>query len=252
MTGPSDEPRPTPTTSTTSTTSTTPTTSSPLPPPRTPDDRTGGEPAPASTPATTPAARRASHLIGGLLLLVAGVLWLLDVADAVDLRWRAILPAGLIVVGLAVLVLSLWGRAGELIAVGVVLTVLVVASALLPDQLSARVGEQTRRPAAVTELRDHYSHGIGQLTIDLRGLDAADLAAGATIGASVGVGELQVRVPPEVSVVVVASAGVGDVSAFDRSSSGFAVDLEESYRPEAGPELRLELSVGIGRIEVTP
>lgn len=236
MTGPSNDPRHTQTGP------------APLPPPTAPDDRAGG----TSDSAATPPSRRASHLVGGLLLLAAGVLWLLDVADVVDLRWRVILPAGLVVVGLAVLVLSLWGGAGELIGVGVVLTVLVIASALLPDQLSARVGDQNHRPETVVELRDHYSHGIGQLTIDLRGLGADDLPDGATMGASVGVGELQVRVPPELTVVVVASAGVGEVSTFDRSNSGFAVDVEETHGADTGAELRLELSVGIGRIEVTP
>jgi hypothetical protein len=220
----------------------------PLPPPVTPDGRTDGERDTGATPST----RRASHLVGGLLLLVAGVLWLLDVADAVDPPWRVILPAALVVVGLAVLVLSLWGGAGELIGVGVVLTVLVIASALLPDQLSARIGDQDHRPATAEELSDRYSHGIGELTIDLRGLGVDDLPDGATVGASVGVGELEVRVPRELTVVVVATAGVGEVSTFDRSNSGFAVEVEETYRVGTGPELRLELSVGIGRIVVAP
>lgn len=238
----------------------------PLPPPR-PDDTARADttsadatpsgppsadaPAPGAPAPPRPAARRASHLVGGLILLTAGVLWLLDVTDVVDLRWRAILPAGLVVVGLAVLVLSLWDRAGELIAVGVVLTVLVVASALLPDQLSARVGEQSQRPVAAADLRDQYSHGIGQLTIDLRDLAVSDLPADTTVAASIGVGELQVRVPTDnLTVVVVGSVGVGEVSAFGRTSSGFAVDLDESS-PADGPVLRLELSAGIGRIEVT-
>ncbi|MEX2626830.1 MAG: LiaF domain-containing protein [Ilumatobacteraceae bacterium] len=217
----------------------------PLPPPRHPDEPTHGAP-----PRRTGPSRTAPHLVGGLLLLVVGVLWLLDAAGAVDLRWRAILPAGLVVVGLAVLVLSLWGRAGELVGVGLVLTVLVVASALLPEHLSAAVGERTHRPATASELRDHYSHGIGELTIDLR--DVTDIAGDTTVGASLGVGELRVRVPPELTVVVDASAGVGEVTAFDRSSGGVAVDLRESRRVDGGPVLRLELSAGIGQIEVTP
>lgn len=217
----------------------------PLPPPSQPDEPTHGVP-----PHRTGPSRTAPHLVGGLLLLVVGVLWLLDAAGAVDLRWRAILPAGLVVVGLAVLVLSLWGRAGELVGVGVVLTVLVVASALLPDHLSAGVGEVTHRPATVAELRDHYSHGIGELTIDLR--DLTDLPGDTTVGASLGVGELRVRVPPERAVVVDASAGIGEVTAFDRSNSGVAVDLQGSRPADGGPVLRLELSTGIGEIEVTP
>ena len=220
----------------------------------TPQDVDTGDPPHVEIPPSPlpPSPRRATHLVGGLLLLTAGVLWLLDAADVVDLHWRTILPAALIVVGVAVLVLSLWGAAHELIGVGVVLTVLVIASALLPEHISARIGDQEHRPATIEELRSHYAHGIGQLTIDLRGLDTDDLREPTTVGASVGVGELQVRVPPELTVTVVASAGVGEVSTTDRSNGGLGVDIEETLGTDTEAILRLELSVGIGRIEVTP
>lgn len=223
----------------------------PATPPATPESSPEGRPSDDPVPEASPPPR-SSRLVGGLLLLTAGVLWLLDVTDVADLRWRLILPVGLIALGLAVVVLSFWTHAGGLIGVGAALTVLVVASALLPDHLSARIGEQEQRPIAVEQLRDRYAHGIGELTIDLRDLDVGDLPGVTTIRASVGVGSLDVRVPPDLTVVVAASVGVGEVSVFGRSNSGVGVDVEETNPSDADRTLRLELSVGLGEIEVRP
>lgn len=190
----------------------------------------------------------AASVVGGFLLLVVGVLWLLDATDTIELRWRILLPIALIVVGVTCAAVSIRQRVGGLVTVGVVLAVLVVASALLPDQLGFRVGDQIARPAAVADIRDEYSHGIGQLTIDLRDLD---VDTDTTVMAGVGIGELLVWVPDELSVVVVASAGIGEVSALGRSSSGVGARLDESFPiADGGPVIRLELSVGIGEVVV--
>jgi hypothetical protein len=211
-----------------------------LPPPGEPQD---------GVPPRDPTGDRAWHqLVMGGLLLAAGVLWLLQATDVVELRWRLVLPAALIVVGLAVVAVS-WRRpAGGLVAVGVVLTVLVVASTAAPVRLSARVGDRSERPSTVAELQRSYSLGMGQLTVDLRRLT---LERDTTVEASVGVGELTVLVRPEVPLVVEASVAMGEVTAVDRVDSGLGVSMEERIPGTVeAPTLTLELSVGVGQVRV--
>jgi hypothetical protein len=228
-----------------------PPTDEPVMPPT--DEPVMSGPPPAQPPPGEPTRRAnvpqaAASVVGGLLLLVVGVLWLLDATDTIELRWRILLPISLIIVGITCAAVSTRQRVGGLVTVGVVLSVLVVASALLPDQLGFRVGDQIARPAAVSDIRDEYSHGIGQLTIDLRDLE---LDTDITVAAGVGMGELLVRVPDEITIVVVASAGIGEVSALGRSSSGFGARLDERFPiADGGPVIRLELSVGIGEVVV--
>jgi hypothetical protein len=222
------------------------------------DEPVASAPPPAQPPPGEPTYRTnvpqaAASVVGGLLLLVVGVLWLLDATDTIELRWRILLPISLIIVGITCAAVSTRQRVGGLVTVGVVLAVLVVASALLPDQLGFRVGDQIARPAAVADIRDEYSHGIGQLTIDLRDLDLDTEATDTdiTVAAGVGMGELLVRVPDDITIVVVASAGIGEVSALGRSSSGFGARLDERFPiADGGPVIRLELSVGIGEVVV--
>jgi hypothetical protein len=203
---------------------------------------------PGEPPRRSNLAQATASVVGGLLLLVVGVLWLLDATDTIELRWRILLPIALIVVGVTCAAVSTRQRVGGLVTVGVVLAVLVVASALLPDQLGFRVGDQMTRPAVAADLRDEYSHGIGQLTIDLRDIE---FDTDTTVAAGMGIGELLVWVPDEISVVVVASAGIGEVSALGRSSSGFGARLDERFPiADGGPVIRLELSVGIGEVVV--
>jgi hypothetical protein len=183
----------------------------------------------------------------GVLLLAAGVLWLLDAGDVTDVAWRMLLPVALALVGAAVLALSIWRTAGSLIGIGVVLTVLVLASAVAPARISARVGDQVERPTTLEQTVDGYAHGMGTLTVDLRELP---IDRPVTIEASVGMGELVVRVPSGQTVEVEANVGMGDINALGRTSSGIAPRLDERFTGDEGPTLRLELSVGMGQIRV--
>ena len=195
-----------------------------------------------------PVGRDWTGLVIGGLLLAAGVVWLLDIVEAVEIRWGVLLPLALVLLGLATIALSFTTRAGGLIGAGVVLIAVVVVSSIAPDRLSARVGDAEEEPTAIDQLEEHYAHGIGQLTIDLRQLD---LDRDVTIGASLGIGTLVIRIPNSFGIDAEASAGVGEVMILDRSSSGFGPRLQEQIPGDPGAAtVTLELSVGIGQIEV--
>jgi len=186
------------------------------------------------------------RLVTGVLLVALGVVWLLSTADVVDPNWRILLPAALVTVGAAMLLLAVRGRGGDLIGTGTLLTVLVVVAAVLPANPSWRIGEQDVRPATADEVQARYSHGIGTLTLDLRELE---LEADLDLEASNGIGELVVRVPRDAALDVDARVGVGSAALGDRESDGFSARIDTRV-PGEGPTIRLDLSAGIGEIRV--
>jgi len=198
---------------------------------------------PATTPRTEPDWDR---LVTGVLMVALGVVWFLSTLEVFRPNWRILLPAALVAVGALSILLALAGRRVDVVGTGVLLVVLVVVASVAPSNLSWRVGEQEVRPDSLAELDDRYSHGIGEVTVDLRLLE---LERDVDLEVSNGVGEVVVRVPPQAAVEVDARVGVGEAVAGNHASTGFNHRLEERLEGE-GPTLRLDLSVGIGQIRV--
>lgn len=183
------------------------------------------------------------------MLVAIGVVWLLAQLG-LDLRWELLLPVALIVVGVLVLVSPLWRGGDGLIGLGIVLTVFALLFAVAPGASTFSAGDRTFAPVDTDELEASYGLGAGTLTIDLRDLD---LPAGTTtVRAGVNLGELAVIVPPDATVDGRGRVVMGEVSAFGRSSGGITprADLTDAG-DDAQAVLELDLSVGLGRIEVT-
>jgi predicted membrane protein len=186
-----------------------------------------------------------------VLLVLLGVGWLFDSLDVATMDWDLLLPAGLIVVGVALVLTARRGEGhGGLIALGVILTVLLTIGTAVEIPLSGGVGDRTERPLT---LRDRsYELAIGKLTVDLSRVGwSQDVPAQARIEARVGIGQLVVVVPDRIACVSThARAGIGEVNVFGETEGGIGPE----YRPEAvclaAPVLELELSIGIGEVEV--
>jgi hypothetical protein len=192
---------------------------------------------------------RSGRLVAGLLLVLFGVGWLLEVLDVIDFPWDLLLPVALVLVGVALVVASRSGaRPGGLIAVGVVLTGVMVIGSAIDFPLGGGVGEREERPATLGELRDEYQLGLGQLTVDLTDLSTAQLDADARTRVRVGIGQLVVIVPEGLAVQVEARATVGNVRVFEEEKGGFGVERQAG--PGRGAVLDLVLSVGLGEVEV--
>jgi hypothetical protein len=190
-------------------------------------------------------------LVLGLLLVLIGVGWLLETTGAVEVPWGALIPGGLIVVGLALLIGSSRGqKTGGLVGIGVVLAVMAGLFALVDVPLGSGVGERSVRPTRVQELERSYELAVGELTVDLGRLD---LASGTTrVEAHVAMGQLRVFVPEGVPLLIEGEAAVGSVRLLDRSADGLGagtVFRDGDYRG-APRRLHLELSVGVGDVEV--
>lgn len=198
-----------------------------------------------------------SRVILGLVLVGIGVIWLLQALDVVSFSFLAILPAALIVVGVVLIGAARTGRHSPLIVLGIVLTVILTIASGFDIRLQGGVGERTERPTTLADVQPEYHLSVGQLTIDLR---EVNFAGGTTLlKASIGIGQLTVRVPDGAGLLVEADGhvGAGDIRLFERESSGLDVDLTARHVGQ-GPvpvggnaTLILDLSVGLGQIEVS-
>jgi phage shock protein PspC (stress-responsive transcriptional regulator) len=111
------------------------------------------------------------------------------------------------------------------------------------------VGERHYHPTTMSELRDHYELGVGQLDIDLRDLD---LPPGDTpLDIDLSVGEVRLAVATDVCVASHAEVGMGEATVLGRSNSGVDVDYEElPEAPPAASRLVVDAEVGFGHFEV--
>ncbi len=198
---------------------------------------------PSQPPRRGPSAGR---LVTGLLLVLVGVVWLLNVLDVAEIRWQTVLSAAVIAIGAALLSVARRGDNDGLIGLGVGLSILLVFTAGMPNlPLMGGIGDRNLRPTG--EVESAYELGMGTLELDLT---AADLSPGTTeISASVGMGELVVIVPTDVALDIDASVGAGEVDVLGEERNGIAPSLSVS---ESGGDQRLvlDLSVGLGTIEV--
>ena len=93
---------------------------------------------------------------------------------------------------------------------------------------------------------------MGELVLDLRDLDAADLrGTERAVEATVAIGSLQVILPPGASVTGEASAELGDVNVLGARSEGADAERQIAVAgPEGGPMFVLDLRVGLGEVVV--
>ena len=193
-----------------------------------------------------------SRLILGLLVLLIGIAWMLEIAGAIDdIPWGYLLPAAIIVIGLG-LVADARGEAhGGLIALGVVLTVLLLIDvSVAPFRFAAGdtvFGPLTERPATVDEVED-YSLFAGDLEVDLSRLD---LPVGETkVQVSLFAGEITVRVPDDVAVDLTAETLFGAVRALGEKREGIGPKVEDRFGDEDSTRvLVLDVSSFAGDIE---
>jgi hypothetical protein len=208
-----------------------------------------GLPTPPAPP--RPAAVHAGRLLLGLAVAALGVLWLLQALDVTTIDWDLGLPIALIAVGLALLIAGFLGRgSGGLTTLGIVLTVLLAVSTVVDVPLGGGIGDRTYRPETLAGRT--FELGIGKLTLDLSRAGTTTSGLGdVRISAHVGMGQLVVVVPRSIPCVDTrAKSGIGEVDVFGRNEGGFGADFRPEGVCRAAPVLHLDLSVGIGQVEV--
>jgi phage shock protein PspC (stress-responsive transcriptional regulator) len=195
-----------------------------------------------------PPARRERSILGGLTVSVAliavGLLisWGFWVDDPVDAQTAV--SVGLAVVGLGLLVGALVGRSRGLIVLGVILSLVVLTAGLSDLTFRGGVGERDWHPTSVATIASPYELSVGEGRLDLT--DVAP-AAGDTVevSARIGIGELTVLVPDDVTVEVRAHAGTGTIKLPDGEHGG----VIEAEGPSRATFI-LDLRTGIGDVVV--
>lgn len=232
--------------------------------PGAPDAPGGAGTAPSTRTGTTSTEpRRPGIPIGGSVALLA----LLGVAVAISGQaagwWSvsilAVIVIGLVATSVAGILSALVNRSWYLLLPVVPVALFATALSITQPNLDGGIGDRTRVPVASEMIDGSVSErlAIGQLTIDLRELDLAVLDAElvgepVVVDARVGMGQLRVIVPDDVSFVLDGSVGAGQIEVDGRNAAaGFRPSDQRRYgADDPTGEVVLRLEVGLGQIEI--
>ncbi len=216
----------------------------------------GGPAARTTRPPRPPRARRVRppSMLGrytmAAVLIGVGILALLDNAGVLFPDARHYLALAVAIVGAGLLVGSIWGRSRLMIVAGLLLA-FMMGIAAIGNAVDAFTDEiRTFAPTTVEDISANYSMDSGTLIVDLTGVDWQDQEI--TIDAELGAGQLEIKLPADLSAAVNARAGVGQVEVFGRSSEGLGVGRSVTVAGvEGAGDVTVTARVGAGQIIVT-
>ncbi len=216
----------------------------PSPPPAPP-------PVPAAPlPPAPPPPPRERSILGRLTIAVGlitlGVMAFVDNVGAAQVEWRHYLGAAMTVIGIGLLVGSLFGRARGLIVLGVILTPVLLSSPI--TELDFGDTDVRHDVTSVAEIAPEYRLDVGSMVIDLTAVDFSGESV--EIDARVSLGELMIIVPDDVAVEAYGEVAIGEVQVLGGSSGGLGeISLRRSAEGENGT-LTVDARVDIGRVEI--
>jgi phage shock protein PspC (stress-responsive transcriptional regulator) len=192
------------------------------------------------------------------LLIVVGVLVLLTRVGALSLGPHIYLGAALLVVGLGLVAAAFTGgrRArGGLIALGVVLALAATVSSASPHWPGGQdVGDRTFRPVTAADVRPVYSGAVGDMTVDLTGVDLTAVHQPIPTRIDHRLGDLFVRVPESADVRVAVDNGLGNVDLFGGASATNGIypgTGSASWAGDGRAEFVITISSDLGDVEVS-
>jgi hypothetical protein len=134
----------------------------------------------------------------------------------------------------------------------VILTIVLTIGTVVRVPFGGGIGDRTERPRTVEAVRDRFELSIGKLTLDLRDLSWGPQAVSKIrVEGAVGIGQLLVIVGDGFPCVSThAEAGLGEVVVFGDHHGGITPEYRTQAVCSAAPLLDLDLSVGLGQVEV--
>jgi phage shock protein PspC (stress-responsive transcriptional regulator) len=206
---------------------------------------------PAYRPAPRNPRRRGPILFWFTLLLAAvgiGVLGIADLAGApvADSAYPAVVVGAC---GLMLLVGAFYGRAGGLVAVGL-LASLVLFAATVAQHVDGN--DIDRRPLTAAEVPSDLDTSAGEIVLDLT--DVSDLPAldGKHIKLDVSAGRIEVIVPDGLSVQADAKIdGPGHIQLFGDERGGIGIAEQTHHDAGTGsPEIFIDADAAVGEIQI--
>jgi hypothetical protein len=163
------------------------------------------------------------------------------------------LGAALGVTGLAVAAFGVAGRRAGLAGfIAILLALATWTGSIAPRvNVDGGIGDRLWRPST-TQSTDRYRLGIGAAELDLSALPAATGSV-RRLDASIGVGELRIRVPAGLTVRVDSTIGAGDVGSrvpSGAATSGGSSDAQSTTTGPSGRNLTETQTVGSGAPDV--
>lgn len=203
-------------------------------------------------PATTmPRGKYMPQIVAGGVLVFIGALWLLERIGTVDISVTAVLALATMVIGISLMILANQGSHVGLIVFGTILGMVTLLTAAAPfEGFQGGVGDRTIQVSTVGDIQSDYNLAMGTMTIDLREID--DLTNTTPVNASVGMGELVIRLPRGADFSVDAEVGAGEIEILGRTIEGVGID--ETYETpgfdDSSETFVLDLQTFTGRVEV--
>lgn len=188
-------------------------------------------------------------------LIVVGIMGVGQSAGWFDPTLRHYAAAVLVVFGAALLISSFFGRARWLIVVGLLFAPLLLAMALLKVPFEGGFGDPRYEPAAVQDVKSEYRLMAGELVLDLTDLELAE-GEEIEVEASVVFGRLEVIVPPDLGLDVLAQVDAGEMFVDgssvneSRSGGGDNINIRRTIEYGGTGKVVLDAHVGFGAVEI--
>ncbi|MGA8256412.1 MAG: PspC domain-containing protein [Nocardioides sp.] len=182
-----------------------------------------------------------------VLLLIAigcGVLGMIELAGA-DIADGAYPALALATCGVMLTVGAFWGRAGGIIALGLVSALATAGATVMHD---VETGHIDARPVTASAVEDEYTLGMGEIELDLTRIADLDNLDGRTIEIDLGLGRIAVIVPQGIDVRVEGGLDIGHREVFGDDQGREGTNTVDGG-PQA-PVLELEVELGIGEIQI--
>jgi hypothetical protein len=182
-----------------------------------------------------------------LIALAEGVLGVVDLAggSVADSAYPALARG---IIALMVVVGSFWGRAGGLIALGVVAAIATAGATFSNNFPEDRFDYS---PTSASQVEDSYDFGGGEFTLDLSNISDVEALDGRDVTIDGVGGRVEVIVPRGVDVSVESQVVAGDSRVFDRHQDGF--DFTLNHFLDGGdqvPDMSIAIDLVAGEIIV--
>ena len=203
-------------------------------------------------PPRRPARRRRERSVTGWLsmgiaLAAAGIAWLLLVGGSVHLSLGQMLALPLAVLGLGLMMGTVFGRARWTVLFGLPLIPLVLLASVIPTPITGRYEDRRLTLRNAAQVQSAYQQSGGTLTFDLSKLRRGEHPG--PIHATLGVGSIEVILAAGMAVDIRGTVGAGGLRFGNHDVYGLGVSNE--LHLDGSDPIQMTLELGFGEIDVT-